>query len=619
MEILQLLRLGKVWTLRISIPNALNVGLTFNQFSLSSIAEMYVYNDATTTLKGVIKSEHFTVPRPISIAPLKGNAIIIYILERNNFSSFQSNILIQKLVAGFQEVDDVGDAGGQSQRASVNCNPHVICQPGRMMSARAVARTSMDGHLCTGTLLNNELNNGRAFFLTAFHCIDNGGGIFGWEDGEIDADEEAALANMVFQFQFWRTECNGNVNNTFVEFSGAVLRAQYQNSDMVLLELIDPPGIGDGVNYAGWSRQTNAPSENGSFILHHPEGVDMRVTSTRTVNHFLWNNFFWTAHYSSGTVAGGSSGAALFNEFNQVVGQLKGGWSNCNHTTFGDRYGKFYHSWNNGGLQDWLSPVQGLQNTSILQLSPLTIAGSGTILCTTPTQYSVPGNLLGCTYNWTVSSNLQITSGQGTGTVMVAGNPNASNQNGTIQVTITDSKGRNRVATATLNVFIGMPTPSYVLTPLEGDFCQNQLYEAIGSSSVSGISYNWTVNGVLDSYHGYKLKKRFPANTTTISLTVSNAACGNSAATSQTFICSSGRFIVSPNPSGHNIKVKAKDIASFINIRIVDKLGNVKKDMHFPANSKLADINISNLPVDIYSVQIFDGISWSAILLSVKR
>jgi hypothetical protein len=33
---------GKVWTLRISIPNALNVGIIFNQFSLSSNAEMYI-------------------------------------------------------------------------------------------------------------------------------------------------------------------------------------------------------------------------------------------------------------------------------------------------------------------------------------------------------------------------------------------------------------------------------------------------------------------------------------------------------------------------------------------------------------------------------------------------
>ncbi len=50
---------GKVWTLRISVPNALSIGLTFNQFNLSPSAEMYVYNDAQTVLNKSIKKEHF--------------------------------------------------------------------------------------------------------------------------------------------------------------------------------------------------------------------------------------------------------------------------------------------------------------------------------------------------------------------------------------------------------------------------------------------------------------------------------------------------------------------------------------------------------------------------------
>lgn len=33
---------GKVWTLRINVPNARNVGFVFNQFNLSPTAEMYI-------------------------------------------------------------------------------------------------------------------------------------------------------------------------------------------------------------------------------------------------------------------------------------------------------------------------------------------------------------------------------------------------------------------------------------------------------------------------------------------------------------------------------------------------------------------------------------------------
>lgn len=50
---------GKVWTLRISVPNALNIGITFNQFNLSSIAEMYIFNEARTVVKGKIFKKLF--------------------------------------------------------------------------------------------------------------------------------------------------------------------------------------------------------------------------------------------------------------------------------------------------------------------------------------------------------------------------------------------------------------------------------------------------------------------------------------------------------------------------------------------------------------------------------
>ena len=62
-------------------------------------------------------------------------------------------------------------------------------------------------------------------------------------NGVLDPDEIAALARATFQFRFWRTQCNGTVNNAFIQFTGAVVRASWKNSDVVLLELTNPPGI----------------------------------------------------------------------------------------------------------------------------------------------------------------------------------------------------------------------------------------------------------------------------------------------------------------------------------------------------------------------------------------
>lgn len=112
----------------------------------------------------------------------------------------------------------------------------------------------------------------------------------------------------------------------------------------MLLELNNPPGIGDLVNYAGWNRQTSAPPDNTGFIIHHPQGEDMRITSAGKIKSWFWNGNYWTAHYTSGTVAPGSSGSALMNNVGQIIGQLRSGWSSCNFTDFGDRYGKFDRS-----------------------------------------------------------------------------------------------------------------------------------------------------------------------------------------------------------------------------------------------------------------------------------
>lgn len=170
--------LGKVWTLRITVSNALSVGLTFNQFNLSSSAEMYIYNDTKTVLNKAIKKADFTNTDTVSISSINGNSVIVYIIEPNNFGNFQSTVSINELVGGYQEISDVGDANnGILQRASINCIPQIQCYPGHLNSARAVARIQIPKSAsivaqCTGTLINNEQNNGRAYFLTAFHCVD---------------------------------------------------------------------------------------------------------------------------------------------------------------------------------------------------------------------------------------------------------------------------------------------------------------------------------------------------------------------------------------------------------------------------------------------------------------
>ena len=416
---------------------------------------MYIFNESRTVLDSCIKQEHFTSSSSITASSITGSAVIIYIIELNNNGIFQSSISINKLLAGYQLISDVGDvATNQSARASINCDPMVQCQQDKILNARAVARmvtevTPGRFGFCTGTLINNEVNNGRPLFLTAFHCIDRN------KNNVLDQQEIDLLAITNFQFRYWRTYCNGNFTNAFIEFTGAILRASSFNTDVVLLELINPPGIGDLVNYSGWNRQANSPSDNYSFIIHHPQTEDMRITQTKNVKNWVWNSNYWTAHYYSGTVDKGSSGSALLNEYGQIVGQLRSGWSNCNYTDYGDRYGKFERSWNNGGFQTWLSPSQSLQSTGLLNLTDIPINGPSST-CNNTAQFTTLQNLSGVTYEWSVTSGLQIISGLGTSSITVAGNPINNIGSGTLTLTLRSPlKGRTRIYTTSKFIIVG--------------------------------------------------------------------------------------------------------------------------------------------------------------------
>jgi V8-like Glu-specific endopeptidase len=606
---------------------------------------MYVYNDAKTTLNRSIKKEHFMNSDTVSISSINGNAIILYIIEPNNFGNFQSSISVNELVGGYQKISDVGDAGDSTGqlRATINCIPHIQCYSSKTILARAVARIQipLDNNRvahCTGTLINNELNNGRPYFLTAFHCIDMN------NDGILDNNELQALRRWMFQFRFWRAQCNGNTNNPFIQFNGAILRSQNRGSDMVLLELIDQPGIGDGVNYAGWSRQTSASSNSLSFVIHHPRGEDMRYSQTRFVRNFLFNSNYWQAGYSTGVVAPGSSGSSLFNENNQIIGQLKGGASSCNYTDFSDRYGKFNRSWDNGNLRPWLSPNQVLQSTGLLNLTDIPINGPSTIACTTPAQFSTLPNLLDVTYEWTVTTGMQILSGQGTSTVTISGFPNNNVGSGFLTLTLrSPTKGRTRIYTTNKQVFISngsvlgtYNSPTNSAEPLAPFTRFNQvtnntcLSVATNMTIPAGSTVTWSgpanTSEIIWGQSGNNVNIYFSElnQEIVLSLSVTNS-CGTRNLNYR-FTCTSTnscgiaplRVALSPNPSSNNMQVSLTDKSNtnlkmdISEIRIIDKSGSIKLRNTYGVGQKNVNLNISTLIPDVYTILVFDKRTWTS-------
>ena len=132
---------------------------------------------------------------------------------------------------------------------------------------------------------------------------------------------------------------------------------------------------------------------------------------------------------------------------------------------------------------------------------------------------------------------------------------------------------------------------------------------------------NWTY---ISGNHTPYLALRTGTMSGPVGVRVANACDpGGSPAIKYTQVNNCGwRFYVSPNPTNGNIVVSTtegqKQVVKEINqikiyqLRIIDQLGNVKKQYRYPGGISNANINISNLPAGVYVIQAYNGKTWEA-------
>ncbi len=285
------------------------------------------------------------------------------------------------------------------------------------------------------------------------------------------------------------------------------------------------------------------------------------------------------------------------------------------------------YDWNIYHNADITSQFATFIERNVLNAQPVGCGGSNNLcnynptisgpdmICGTTATYAISDFPNGIIVNWSLQNNTAaITSGQGTKTITITKKAIGTNQ---LSVTLTNSC-TNLILTKTIQ--LGLNTPSFSTYAPNG-YCAGNSYEVIASANNSGpgISYNWYINGVLNSFHGYKLQGTFPTNFTRIELEVIKTGCGTSLKYKEDFDCSGGWFVVSPNPSSSDLRVESISETSIREIRIIDKMGNVKFLSKYPDNTKIASLNVSLLRTDVYNIQVFDGKTWSAKLLSIRR
>ncbi len=343
----------RVWRMTFTSFDAHSLNFLFSKFYMPPGAELYVYNEDRSEVRGAFTFMNNKEDGLFAVTPIEGETVtleyfepaevrgqgLLYISHVNHAYRDLHETIEEKITRGY------GDSG--------SCNNDVACpvSAGWEDQIRSVAIMLQFGStFCTGAMVNNTAQDATPYFLGANHC---GTGING---------------NWSFAFNYDSPSCNGPDGDFSQSIVGGTLRAAYAPSDVTLFELSMPPPASYVVYYAGWNR-TNVPAQNCTAI-HHPAGDVKKISfNDDPVYEGDWGSGdanvpggdHWVVdNWEDGTTEGGSSGSPLFDDNKLVIGQLHGGGASCSAVIY-DSYGKFFTSWTGGGanssrLSNWLDP-----------------------------------------------------------------------------------------------------------------------------------------------------------------------------------------------------------------------------------------------------------------------
>jgi lysyl endopeptidase len=317
----------------------MSVGLT--PFQLPNGAQLYLHSGPDDLVRGPYTDADATNGQLWT--PLVHGEEVVLELEVPQNRRSAVTLGVAHVVHGYRSLSSARTPGAKSG----TCNLDVACEeadPWRPQ-VRSVGgytfRRNQNALTCSGALVNNTARDGRPLFLTAEHCVSSA--------------QDAT--SMVFYWNFQTSTCRtpGTPSNgTFPDSlspsrweqtsSGAVLRARYGNvhrtgniggrPDLSLVEIDETPPPRYDLFLSGWSRVNTAPSE--SVTIHHPRGHGKRISFDDDPARITGygqprsgTTHLRIGNWELGTTERGSSGSPLFNQNQQIVGVLSGGFAGC--------------------------------------------------------------------------------------------------------------------------------------------------------------------------------------------------------------------------------------------------------------------------------------------------
>jgi hypothetical protein len=343
---------GRLWMLRVVCEEALTVNLTFSDVLLPDGNELFVYAPKKDFILGKFTSEHLYQGKlGTELIPGSASVVEYYVAPQNTDKPY--GLTLSTVTHGYRTA---GEFHLKAFGSSGNCNNNVNCPIGSSwVNERnsVVMLVSGSNGFCTGALVNNVLNDGKPYVLTADHCYSD-------------------PTSWIFRFNWQSPDCNNPASSpSFQSLSGAVLRARASASDFCLVEITgglvgNTVPVGYSPYFAGWDNSGATPAS--AVGIHHPSGDIKKISFeyqpliSTTFGASPANSHWGITGWDTGVTEPGSSGSPIFDQNHRIVGQLHGGASACGAPVLSDEYGKFSYSWNPAGsnstnqLKFWLDP-----------------------------------------------------------------------------------------------------------------------------------------------------------------------------------------------------------------------------------------------------------------------
>ncbi len=344
-----------LWRLRVRAPNASHVNLGFTTCRLPPTARLMVYAADYSDLVRPFDAADVSPSGQLWTPVVRGAAIVVEV-SLHTAQRPQLEVTIGQVGSGYRFFGAGPTAVPAPGRPALGpCNIDVACSQGAawLTEISGVGAFSTGGSIfCTGSMLNNTAQDGRNYFLTAYHC-----GI-----------RSTNAASLVVYWNYQNTTCGGPDVGRGLQFStGSALRAEYAATDFTLVELNTAPDSAWGVTYLGWERLCDCATS--AVTIHHPSGDPKKISLENDPTEITSYSGTTTpgdgthirvVDWDAGSTEPGSSGAPLFSQNKRVIGQLHGGAAACGNNN-SDWYGRFSMSWTGGGtpstrLSDWLDP-----------------------------------------------------------------------------------------------------------------------------------------------------------------------------------------------------------------------------------------------------------------------